>query len=474
LGWGRVWIGHASLSVAVLMGCAAATCQTAANPHLPGPMPGLLRAAADGQADAGAAKYVGPGSCGASACHGNIRPLSKTKVWQNEYSTWVTSDKHAHAYRALQEPLGKQIGQILKLPEPPESSQRCLVCHAVSVPPAAHARDFDIAEGVSCESCHGPASLWLEPHIEPTAKHLDLVEKLHLYDNKNLEKRAERCLYCHLGAPGAIVDHELIAAGHPDLTFELDSFSASEPPHWADKNADGSPADALFGVRVWSVGQAVALKQSMLRVANHAKAGPWPEFSEMDCVTCHHSLTGPQSWRRQSAAKMRVASDPSYAGRIYGQPPYNLSRYVLFKHFAAELNPGLNEELSKASDMVKEKVTSMSPNRAEVETAANHAAELAGQLIADARDASYDGERTKRLLRAITGDADAIAFDGERTAEQATMTVNSLYIAAAKADGPDPATRQAIDGLFKLVNNQSSYDARQFAEQLRAVRSTLR
>jgi hypothetical protein len=54
------------------------------------------------------------------------------------------------------------------------------------------------------------------------------------------------------------------------------------------------------------------------------------------------------------------------------------------------------------------------------------------------------------------------------------MTVNSLYIAAAKADGPDPATRQAIDGLFKLVNNQSSYDARQFAEQLRAVRSTLR
>jgi len=28
------------------------------------------------------------------------------------------------------------------------------------------------------------------------------------------------------------VDHEMIAAGHPDLFFELDSFSAVMPRHW--------------------------------------------------------------------------------------------------------------------------------------------------------------------------------------------------------------------------------------------------
>ena len=328
MGLRRVRIDHASLFFAVLMGCATATCQTGTDLH---PL-GVLSNALIGETDVAAAKYVGPGSCSASACHGNIRPMSKTKVWQNEYSTWITSDKHAHAYRALQEPLGKQIGAILKLPDLPENSRRCLACHALSVPPGAHARDFDIAEGVNCESCHGPASLWLEPHIEPTAKHMDLVERLHLYDNKNLEKRAEKCLSCHLGTPGVTVDHELIAAGHPDLTFELGSFSAAEPPHWAEKNPDGSPANALFDVRVWVVGQAVALKQSMLRFADYAKSGPWPEFSEMDCVTCHHALTGPQSWRQQNAAKVERTRKPQKGMTILTE---NLritsSRYVFIQ-----------------------------------------------------------------------------------------------------------------------------------------------
>ena len=53
----------------------------------------------------------------------------------------------------------------------------------------------------------------------------------------------------------------------------------------------------------------------------------------------------------------------------------------------------------------------------------------------------------------------AAAAASERTAEQATMTVDSLYIAQAKAGSPNPATRQAIDGLFQLVNNPSSYNA---------------
>ena len=103
-----------------------------------------------------------------------------------------------------------------------------------------------MAEGVSCESCHGPASAWLGPHIQPTAKHEDMV-RLGLVDNKNLHVRTERCLTCHLGAKGMEVDHEMIAAGHPDLTFELDSFTAVEPPHWVEKNAGPAVWDAGVG-----------------------------------------------------------------------------------------------------------------------------------------------------------------------------------------------------------------------------------
>ena len=116
----------------------------------------------------------------------------------------------------------------------------------------------------------------------------------------------------------------------------------------------------------------------------------------------------------------------------------------------------------------------MSPDRAAVESAANHAAELAGRMSAEIERTGYDRARTERLLRSISADGEAISLDGERTAEQATMTVDSLYIADAKAGASNAATRSAIDGLFKLVNNPSAYNAPQFAAQMHRVHDSLR
>ncbi|MES2390159.1 MAG: hypothetical protein V4555_00860, partial [Acidobacteriota bacterium] len=209
---------------------------------------------------------------------------------------------------------------------------------------------------------------------------------------------------------------------------------------------------------------AVQLRESMLRLARHAHSGPWPEFSEMDCIACHHALTGPQSWRQQTG----------YKGHRPGDPSYNLSRYVLFQHFANEVDPQLNAQLLSEANRVSALVTSMSSDRAAVESAANRAAELAARLVAEVQAASYDSARTQRLIASIAADADTIAADGERTAEQATMTVDSLYIAQAKAGSTSAETRSAIDALFKLVNNPSAYNAPQFAAQLKRVRSTLR
>ena len=404
-------------------------------------------------------KYVGPGSCSAVACHGGIQPRNTTKVLQNEYSTWVTEDKHARAYTVLTESLARQMSSVLKI-GPAEKAQRCLVCHALSVDKEHEARAFDVAEGVSCESCHGPSSAWIGPHIASSAKHVDMV-KLGLIDNKNLAVRSEECLTCHLGSAKKEmqVDHEMIAAGHPDLTFELDSFTAVEPPHWVEKNPD-----PLFGMRAWGVGQAVQLRESMLRVSRRAQSGPWPEFSEMDCITCHHSLTGPESWRQKEG----------YAGHRPGDPPYNLSRFVVFRHFADEIDSSTNQQLTADVSKVAMLITSMSPDRAAVESAANGAAQLADKLLGEIRDAQYDKARTDRLLREIANDADAISKQGERAAEQATMTVDSLYIASAKAGGTNGATRAAIDQLFTQVKNPSGYNAPVFAAQMKKVAGTLR
>ena len=279
--------------------------------------------------------------------------------------------------------------------------------------------------------------------------------RLGLIDSKNLSIRTEKCLTCHLGAPGLHVDHELIAAGHPDLRFELDSYTATEPPHWVEKNAD-----PLFGMKAWGIGQAVQMRESMLRVVRDAQSGPWPEFSEMDCITCHHSLTGPESWRQKEG----------YAGHRPGDAPYNVSRYVVFRKFAEEVDPSTNKELQAETDKVAMLITTMSPDRTAVETAAKRAADLSEKLLGEVRTADYDRARTQRLIKSIAGEADAISKQGERAAEQATLTVESLYIATAKAGAPNPETKAAIDQLYVQIKNPSAYNAPMFAAQIAAGR----
>src|SRR5215470_10319926 len=174
------------------------------------------------------AKYIGPGSCAATACHGSVKPVAESRIFQNEYSTWILKDKHARAYQALTGEVGERMARILKLGAKAEESPKCLACHALYTTPEQRGRPFEITEGVSCENCHGPASAWLGPHTTRSWPHEKSVA-LGLTDTRNVIHRTGKCLECHLGTKNKFVDHEMIAAGHPDLYFELDSFSAVMP-----------------------------------------------------------------------------------------------------------------------------------------------------------------------------------------------------------------------------------------------------
>jgi Cytochrome c554 and c-prime len=417
-------------------------------------------------ADAGKGyKYVGPGSCSASACHGGIQARDTTKVLQNEYSTWIVRDRHSRAYTVLNQPLAQRMAKILKIGDPTKA-QKCLVCHALSVPADQRGTQFDIAEGVSCESCHGPAEKWLGPHVEANAKHADMV-RLGLVDNKDLAVRSERCLTCHLGAPGLEVDHEMLAAGHPDLTFELDSFSSIEPPHWVEKAPDGKEPinDKLFGVRIWSIGQATQLEESMTRLARHARGANWPEYTEMDCFTCHHSLTKPEdSWRQQEG----------YGTRRPGNPPYNPSRYVVFRHLARSADPTAEAELASTMTEISALVAELQPDRTVLAAKCDRGAQLAGELARKMRDMTYDRAQTERLMREIAEDSEGISFEGERSAEQAAMALDSLYLAYANLSGPNAELKSDIDQMYRLLDNPSAYNAPKFAAQMKKTSAAIR
>src|ERR1700757_2003306 len=116
-------------------------------------------------------KYIGPGPCAATACHGSVKPVAESRIFQNEYTTWILKDKHARAYQALTGEVGERMARILKLGTKAEESPKCLACHALYTTPEQRGRAFAISEGVSCENCHGPASAWLGPHTTREQTH---------------------------------------------------------------------------------------------------------------------------------------------------------------------------------------------------------------------------------------------------------------------------------------------------------------
>ena len=408
-------------------------------------------------------KYNGPGGCASSSCHGSIQPKNITHVAQNEYSIWAGQDKHARAYQVLSSDVSIRIARILNLKSPPSQNQKCLACHALSVAPEMRAQTFDISDGVSCEHCHGPAAGWLGPHTvkDWETRTADQKAQLGMRDLRDLAVRSHTCLHCHVGTEEQSVDHQMIAAGHPDLTFELNLFSAVMPRHWKDSD------DVLwFGTKEWAVGQGMQLRDSLQRLARRARSSTWPEYSELDCFACHHSLTAAKdSWRQEVG----------YAGRTPGVPAWNSARYVVFRYAAAETDAAtagkLESELATLSGLMGQ----LSGDREQIAASADRAAELARSLAGSLNSRSYDQAFTLQVMRKIAGDSRSISQQGQRAAGQAAMSLDSLFgVYQQHAKNLEAAEiKAAIGGLFQQLDDPSAYNAPQFAAQMQKVSELL-
>jgi hypothetical protein len=402
-------------------------------------------------------KYTGPGSCASPSCHGGVQIRTDTAVQQNEYSTWVVKDKHAHAYAVLTNPVATRMGKTLGIGKA-DTAPKCLACHALAPPDAERARTFDSTDGVSCESCHGPASNWLGPHTTRGWTHERSIAA-GMRDLRDPVRRAENCLTCHLGTADKAVDHEMIAAGHPDLYFELASFTAAMPRHWKEK-------DPFADVRMLVAGQAVQLREQLQRVARNSQGNTWPEFADLDCFACHHSLTdADNSWRQAQG----------YAGRRAGNPPWNMSRYAVLRQIVNEMDRESGRRLDTEVQKLYVIMSGGNPDRNQAAAQAKTTADVAGRLVPQITATSFDQARTQRLLQAIARDGDYISLQGERAAEQATMALQSLYIAYASAGHAtsDTQIRAALRALFQQVENPSAYNAPKFAEAMRALSQVL-
>ncbi len=245
--------------------------------------------------DLDGARYTGSLSCAAASCHARVEPLHQVgSIQRQEYLHFLNDDPHAQAAHRLSEP---RYLHVLARLAPEKSAQdvhlaRCANCHD-PLGQASELVNVPLGRGIGCESCHGAARDWIATHSERGVSRERLTQR-GMVDTRHLFSRARACASCHVGNAENDVNHDLFAAGHPPLRFELAAHQASiERKHWDD--ARRRQAEPNYEVELWAAGRiasaeaALSLLASRAEQAAHGQA-PWPEFAESNCLSCHQPL----------------------------------------------------------------------------------------------------------------------------------------------------------------------------------------
>jgi len=153
------------------------------------------------------------------------------------------------------------------------------------------------------------------------------------------------------------------------------------PRHWKQplEFEAGKPMEdpAWVGVRDWSAGQAVQLRAALERSRGAAKGerydkkDVWPEYGELSCFACHHSL-GPakDSWRQKY----------EYTGRGRAIRRGMNRALSCFAWWPKKWNPAAAQELERNLKAVSSEMSKLNPDKSVVIAAAGAAAPVAQHL----------------------------------------------------------------------------------------------
>ena len=406
-------------------------------------------------------KHLGVVNCANSLCHGSVSSWKDAHILQNEYITWSRVDKHAtRAYAALLEERSQRIVKNLGFKEPAHRVKLCLDCHAHNPPPAARGERFKLEDGVSCEACHGPAEGWIEAHVAPGATHAGNVAK-GLYPTSDPVAQARLCLSCHFGNKDKFVTHRMMGAGHPRMSFELDTFSQTQPPHFAIDDDWRRRKGAWDTVRVWAIGQALAAAEllDVLLDPKRSRDGLFPELVVFDCHACHHPMSDKRWTPRAGASPGRIRlNDANFlmlrqiARRTLAAPSAEaFEQRVAELHRAVAGDGGDPHEAARAMRLTLD--------------------ELAGTLARH----RFQPQDLEAMLGGLVSDGLAGQYRDYAGAEQATMAVGSLLAFMAKRGGVRDAraANAALDRLHAAVRDDEKYRAGDFEAALADLRRAL-
>lgn len=414
--------------------------------------------------------YLGVATCGGTTCHGRQEADGEI-VRQDEIMRWqeesTPGGAHSRAFRVLKEPRSIAIAKRLGIKDA-ASSQQCLGCHAT--PAARKGPRFQLGDGVGCEACHGASSEWLSAHYAVGANHAKNVS-LGLTPLENPKVRASNCLDCHFGSAksGQFVDHRIMAAGHPRISFELDLFSTLQQHH--DEDVDYVRRKGRTNsVQFWAVGQSMALERSLNLFSKPALAneGIFPEFYFYDCHSCHRRIYD------ETTARPTSVNNP---GRPIpeGMPPYNDENMIMLSAAIRVAAPDLASQFDAQSKAFH---AAMGKGRKPALEAAARLRRTAITLADRFSRASFGKDKTFRIMETIAGEAISPRFTDYEGSVQAVMAIdtllNGLVNSGQVSNAAATSLRGQINTAYAAVDDPNGYQPLKFRRALGSAVRTIR
>jgi hypothetical protein len=415
----------------------------------------------------------GAASCAASSCHGGpLAAVSSATVPRgSEYPLFVENDPHSRSWRTLNSPESIEIltklgilrsGEIVQ----PKAWENCLACHNTDRTVINEGVSPQIVEGVGCESCHGPSQNWYASHYQGPESVRIAKSELGLIDTKPLLQRARTCTLCHVGAKDRDMNHDIIAAGHPALYFDMAVYHDAYPKHWREAESD----DKAFRAKLWWAGQVAKADAELelleARTTSNHTVSVWPEFAMFQCTSCHVTLDGSPADSNASSTQDAIAWDA--LGRASVRR-WNLRGIELL----LEESPQVGSERVQASrESFEELLATINTPNAPRETIAKRASTLREQL------ASQLSQENARLSRWTTQSQQQQAL---RRLDQSVETTDweqaaLAYVATWTAIHQSPSSSLRDDmstirnGLVFPLRSQSPLFPRTDASQTRPSR----
>ncbi len=415
---------------------------------------------------------LGTVTCASSLCHGSVKLWKESNVLQNEYLTWSRMDKHARAYSVLLNDRSQRIAKNLNLSQPSHEAKICLDCHAHVVPENKRGERFVMTDGITCESCHGPAEKWIKTHVEPVPAGVSQASQHAkniadgMFPTSDATSRASLCMSCHFGNQDKFVNHRMMAAGHPRLSFELDTFTELAPKHFIIDQDYAARKQVWDGAKTWGVGQALAVAETMrmLQDPKHGRDGLFPELVLFDCHACHHPMAE-NRWQPKTALGGRVAP---------GLVRLNDSSMLMLRAIATVIDPKLGAAVSAQTQKLHRAIAGETKGVADPMTEAANLQSLAINASRIIADTNFSSATMIEVLHRLIDDGALNGYSDFAAAEQATLSIGSIGAFLAKRGAltqPQEFNKQ-LRKLNIALKNDEQFKPKEFALLLKSLKTT--